>query len=52
MLAYASGQPLNILSDEVAVKTAEGWVEYKGMAFAHFDHLKAALSRSDDSYQS
>jgi ribulose-5-phosphate 4-epimerase/fuculose-1-phosphate aldolase len=52
MLDYASGQPLNILSDEVAAKTAEGWVEYKGMAFAHFDHLKAELSRSDDSYQS
>jgi ribulose-5-phosphate 4-epimerase/fuculose-1-phosphate aldolase len=43
LLAYASGQPLNVLSDEVAEKTARGWDDYRGMSFAHFAHLKAQL---------
>ncbi|MFM9935010.1 MAG: class II aldolase/adducin family protein [Novosphingobium sp.] len=43
LLAYASGQPLNVLSDEIAEKTARGWDDYKGMAFAHFAHLKSQL---------
>lgn len=43
LLAYASGQPLNVLSDEVAEKTARGWDDYRGMAFAHFAHLKSQL---------
>jgi ribulose-5-phosphate 4-epimerase/fuculose-1-phosphate aldolase len=51
MLAYASGQPLNVLSDEVARKTAEGWRLYDGMAFAHFEHLKSKLDVQDSSYR-
>jgi ribulose-5-phosphate 4-epimerase/fuculose-1-phosphate aldolase len=51
MLAYASGQPLNVLSDEVAQKTAEGWHEYKGMAFEHFAYLKSTLDKDDTSYR-
>jgi len=51
MLAYASGQPLNILSDEVAQNTADGWRDYKGMGFAHFEYLKSKLDRSDPSYK-
>ncbi len=43
LLAYASGQPLNVLSDEVAEKTARGWDEYRGMSYAHFAHLKSQL---------
>jgi ribulose-5-phosphate 4-epimerase/fuculose-1-phosphate aldolase len=43
LLAYASGQPLNVLSDEVAEKTARGWDEYRGMSYAHFDWLKSQL---------
>jgi ribulose-5-phosphate 4-epimerase/fuculose-1-phosphate aldolase len=43
ILAYSTGQPLAVLSDEVAEKTARGWDDYRGMAFAHFDHLKAQL---------
>jgi len=41
MLDYASGQPLNIMSDRIAEKTAEGWREYHGMAFAHFEALSS-----------
>ncbi len=51
MLAYASGQPLNVLSDEVAEKTAAGWDDYRGMAPAHFDYLKSELDKRDPSYR-
>lgn len=43
ILAYSTGQPLAVLSDEVAEKTARGWDDYRGMSFAHFEHLKAQL---------
>ena len=51
MLAYASGQPLNVMSDRIAEKTAEGWRDYNDMAFAHFDALKAMLDKKDSSYR-
>ncbi|MDQ0396032.1 class II aldolase/adducin family protein [Labrys monachus] len=51
MLAYASGQELNVMSDAVAAKTAEGWRAYNDMAFAHFEQLKAMLDRQDPSYR-
>jgi len=51
MLAYASGQPLSIMSDAIAEKTAEGWRDYNGMSFAHFDALKAGLDRTDPTYR-
>jgi ribulose-5-phosphate 4-epimerase/fuculose-1-phosphate aldolase len=51
MIAYASGQPLNILSDEIAKRTAIGWRAYEGMAFAHFEQLKTMLDRKDPSYR-
>ena len=51
MLAYASGQPLNVMSDRIAEKTAEGWRDYNDMAFAHFDGLKAMLDKQDASYR-
>ena len=51
MLAYASGRPLHVLSDEVAEKTAAGWDAYRGMAPAHFAYLKSELDRRDPSYR-
>ena len=51
MLAYASGQPLNVMSDEVAAKTAEDWSNFSGSAHAHFDQLKQMLDRTDPSYR-
>jgi ribulose-5-phosphate 4-epimerase/fuculose-1-phosphate aldolase len=51
MLAYASGQPLNVLSHDVAQKTAEGWHDYRGMAPAHFDYLKSQLDKTDTSWR-
>lgn len=44
ILARSTGMPLNILSDSVALNTAEGWRAYRGMARAHFDHLKSSLT--------
>ncbi len=43
LLAYASGQALAVLSDEIAEKTAQGWEPYRGMADAHFSYLKSTL---------
>ncbi|MGO1118341.1 class II aldolase/adducin family protein [Rhodovibrionaceae bacterium A322] len=51
MLAYASGQPLNIMPDDLAEKTASDWDAYRDTAFAHFAQLKAQLDRRDPSYR-
>ncbi len=51
MLAYASGQPLNVMADEIAERTAEDWVAYNDSAFAHFEALKGMLDRTDPSYR-
>jgi ribulose-5-phosphate 4-epimerase/fuculose-1-phosphate aldolase len=48
LLAYASGQPLAILDDATAEKTALGWEPYRGMADAHFAHLKSTLGPLGD----
>jgi ribulose-5-phosphate 4-epimerase/fuculose-1-phosphate aldolase len=47
MLAYASGQPLNVMTDAIAEKTARDWEAYRGSAFAHFDQLKRLLARKE-----
>jgi len=51
MLAYASGQPLNIMSDELAEKTAQDWLAYTESGLAHFTQLKSLLDRQDKSYR-
>lgn len=51
MLALASGQPLAVLSDEVAAATAAGWGAYDGMAQRHFDYLKSTLDAEDPSWR-
>jgi len=48
MLAYASGQPLRELPDEVAEQTARDWVSVSDSSFAHFEETRALL---DDGYQ-
>ncbi|WP_119392345.1 class II aldolase/adducin family protein [Taklimakanibacter lacteus] len=50
MLAYASGQKLNIMSDKVAEQTARDWDLYADSAFAHFAEMKKVLDRKDPSY--
>jgi len=51
MLAYATGQPLNIMSDNLAEKTAAAWEDYTGMAHAHFAELKAMLDETQPDYK-
>jgi ribulose-5-phosphate 4-epimerase/fuculose-1-phosphate aldolase len=51
MLAYASGQPLSIMSDQLASETAKSWHSYRGAAFEHFDYLKRQLDAIDDTYK-
>ena len=51
ILAYSSGQPLSVLSDEVAKKTARDWDDYRDSAFAHFEQLKSLLDKRDRSYR-
>jgi ribulose-5-phosphate 4-epimerase/fuculose-1-phosphate aldolase len=51
MTAYASGQPLNVMGDELATKTAEDWVAYKESGHAHFEQLKEMLDRIDPGYR-
>jgi ribulose-5-phosphate 4-epimerase/fuculose-1-phosphate aldolase len=51
MLAYASGQPLSVMSDEIAEATAQEWTQYSASGDAHFDQLKEMLDRTDPSYR-
>ena len=50
VLAYATGRPLNVMSDEVAERTARGWEDYKDAAFSHFEEMKRILDAKDPSY--
>ncbi|MEA3152285.1 MAG: hypothetical protein QOD56_3224 [Gammaproteobacteria bacterium] len=51
ILAYSTGQALNVMPHELAARTARGWDDYKDMSVAHFRELKALLDRADPSYQ-
>lgn len=51
ILAYSTGQPLAVMPDELARKTAEDWLPYTGMAYAHFDYLKSMLDAEDRSWR-
>ncbi|GIR14691.1 MAG: hypothetical protein CM15mP25_4460 [Gammaproteobacteria bacterium] len=48
--ALWTGQPLRVLSDEVAEKTARELEEYPGQAERHFAELKAILGREEPEY--
>jgi ribulose-5-phosphate 4-epimerase/fuculose-1-phosphate aldolase len=50
VLAYSTGQKLNLMSPEVAERTARGWEDYKGAAFAHFEEMKRILDARDPTY--
>ena len=47
VVARSSGQPLSVLTDEVARNTAKGWEAYRGMGRRHFDYLKSTLESDD-----
>jgi ribulose-5-phosphate 4-epimerase/fuculose-1-phosphate aldolase len=52
MLAYASSQKLNVMSSEIAERTAAGWDAYREMSYAHFEERKRMLNATDASYAS
>jgi ribulose-5-phosphate 4-epimerase/fuculose-1-phosphate aldolase len=51
VLAYSTGQPLNVMPDELAEKTARAWEPYRDAAFAHFRDLRLMLDAKDPSYR-
>jgi ribulose-5-phosphate 4-epimerase/fuculose-1-phosphate aldolase len=50
VLAYSTGQPLNVMSDALAETTARAWESDTKQFLAHFDELKLGLDASDPSY--
>ncbi len=49
-LAYSTHQPLNVLSAEVAEKTARDWEGIRDFSLAHFDEMKKILDREEPDY--
>ncbi|WP_394688176.1 class II aldolase/adducin family protein [Hoeflea sp.] len=50
VLAYSTGQPLNVMSDELAEATAREWDVYKDAEFSHFEEMKKVLDRENPGY--
>lgn len=50
MLAYASRQPLRVIPDDVAERTARQWDDFNGMCFAHFSEMTAILDDMKSDY--
>ena len=50
VLAYSTGKPLNVLSDNIAEHTAVGWEAYSDSWYAHFDEMKTVLDAKDPTY--
>jgi ribulose-5-phosphate 4-epimerase/fuculose-1-phosphate aldolase len=48
--AYATGQPLKVLPDEVAENTAQDWEQITDFSIAHFEEMKRILDTEDPSY--
>ncbi len=52
VLAYSTGQSLNVMPHDLASRTANDWKDYDDMSFAHFRELKRLLDQRDPSYAS
>jgi ribulose-5-phosphate 4-epimerase/fuculose-1-phosphate aldolase len=50
VLAYSTGQKLNIMSSEVAERTAQDWNKFSDSAFSHFSEMKNVLDETEPSY--
>jgi ribulose-5-phosphate 4-epimerase/fuculose-1-phosphate aldolase len=50
VLAYSTGQPFAVMSDEIAEQTAAEWEVYRDAEFSHFEQMKQILDREDPSY--
>ncbi|MFT7372928.1 MAG: ribulose-5-phosphate 4-epimerase/fuculose-1-phosphate aldolase [Oleiphilaceae bacterium] len=47
--ALSTGQPLNVLSDDVAEKTARDWEKIEDFSRQHFEEMKALIIQQDPS---
>lgn len=52
MIAYASGRPLRIVSDDVATVTQQQWAEYGQLAIDHLSEVRAILDDEEPEYRS
>lgn len=50
VLAYSTGQPLNVMNDELAESVAREWDVYKDAEFSHFEEMKRVLDRENPGY--
>ncbi len=50
VLAYSTGQPLAIMDDDLAERTAAEWEVYADAEFSHFAEMKRILDREDPGY--
>ncbi len=50
VLAYSTGQPLNVMNDELAESVAQEWDVYKDAEFSHFEEMKRVLDRENPGY--
>lgn len=48
--AYSTGQPLKILPDDIAERTAQDWEQITDFSKAHFAEMKSILDAEDPSY--
>lgn len=48
--ALSTGQPLNVLSDEVAEKTARDWEGISDFSRQHFEEMKLLMIQLDPSF--
>ncbi len=51
VLAYQTGQPLHVMSNAVAEKTAQEWEDDREQFHAHFAAMKSILDDEDKSYR-
>lgn len=50
ILAWSTGQKLQVMTSALATRTARDWEDYREMPFAHFSELKRILDEQDPSY--
>ena len=50
VLAYSTGQKLNVMPNHVAEKTAQDWDKFTDSAAVHFEEMKKLLDKTDPSY--
>ena len=51
LLAYSTGQELQVMPDELAEETAAEWETYRDAEFAHFAEMKRILDREEPDYK-